>query len=92
MSQLAAPSVEMESVHIRQPDGSILTRGRLRVVPAEISTGEFARRTGLSRRYVDYLCQIGEVTSRRLSPKPGSSYRIEAAEVDRWRARCAAAE
>ena len=79
------PRVEFPTVRLPQPDGSVLMKpGKAVVVPDEIGTAEFATRTGLSQRHVQYLCDVGEIEARPMSPRPGSKYLIPVTEVERF--------
>lgn len=80
------PRVEFPAVRVPQPDGSILMKpGKAVVVGDEIGTAEFARRTGISQRHVQYLCEVGDIEARPLTDRPGSKYMIPTTEVDRIR-------
>jgi hypothetical protein len=79
------PRFRTPSVRIPQPDGSVLIKAGKPILEAEeIRVPEFSRRTGLSRRYVQYLCEIGKIDCRRMSDLAKSWYLIPTSELDRY--------
>ncbi len=79
------PVVSFPTVRIPQPDGSVLLRpGKPVVVGREITTREFAERTGISQEYAAQLCGEGIIRSRRKSPKKTSMFLIPLEEVEAY--------
>lgn len=81
------PVIVIPAIKVAQPDGSILIRaGKPEVLNGgdEITTGEFARSTGLSHRHVLTLIEQGKISARPLSPLKKSRKRIPRSEVKRF--------
>lgn len=79
------PLVHIPSTVIPQGNGTILViPGRPRVV-LEVTVRDFAKETGMSKSYVNLLCDEGKIRFRRLTQKKGSRKMIPAVELERFR-------
>ena len=60
--ELFAPTILIPAIVVPNGDGSFNVRaGKPQVVGEEISTAEFAKRTGYSHSWIMQLCQSGEI-------------------------------
>jgi hypothetical protein len=59
--------------------------GKIQILPAEITTSQFARMVGLCPSRVRGLCDEGRVKFRRLPGRPGyGRIRIPVTELQNW--------
>jgi excisionase family DNA binding protein len=82
---VAEPMFYIPVVKLRQPDGSLVVKaGRPEMCECEVTVPQFSKATGISYRYIQNLCEAGEITHRRLSARRGSRIRIPRTEIARF--------
>jgi hypothetical protein len=82
-SVIDPPNLVVPIVHIRQPDGSILSRpGKAIIIEDMVGVSEAARILGMSCRWVQSQCTEGNfTTARKVGFKLRSRWKIGRTEI-----------
>jgi hypothetical protein len=89
-SDCAAPSfASMNLIYpptvIPRPDGSVIVRPGKLVIGEWLSTAQFGRLVGKSRRTIQFWCDCGKLNARQVGGEK-HQWRIPVSEVERLRA------
>ena len=66
-------------------DSILVKAGAPVVVGDEVTVSEFKKKTGISKRHIQRLCEDGQIDHRRLTPKRDSKILILRSEIERYR-------